>query len=142
VKPNLSFHLVCAEPDGLVTTIQDIQRTPMRINGGFFVLRQEIFKHLRDGEELVGEPFRRLVGLERLRAYEYDGFWMSMDTFKDRQQLEEIYARGQAPWEVWEAGVDARAPQTTHVIGGQPCLGQAVEERDAQVGYSVPSRSM
>ena len=45
----------------------------------------------------------------RLAAYEYDGFWMSMDTFKDRQQLEDIYARGNAPWEVWNDGQPAFA---------------------------------
>jgi glucose-1-phosphate cytidylyltransferase len=106
VKPNLSYHLVSADPSGLVTSIHDIQRTPVRINGGFFVLRQDVFKYLNAGEELVVEPFQRLVGLERLRAYEYDGFWMSMDTFKDRQQLEDIYARGKAPWEVWGATAD------------------------------------
>ena len=59
---------------------------------------------MRAGEELVVEPFQRLVGERKLAAYEYDGFWMSMDTFKDRQQLEEIYARGNAPWEVWNDG--------------------------------------
>jgi glucose-1-phosphate cytidylyltransferase len=105
VKPNLSYHLVSAEPDGRVTAIQDIQRTPIRINGGFFVFRREIFTHLRDGEELVREPFQRLVSLGRLRAYQYDGFWMSMDTFKDRQQLEDIYTQGNAPWEVWNTAV-------------------------------------
>ena len=66
------------------------------------MLRREIFKYLHDGEELVREPFNRLVAQQRLRAHQYDGFWMSMDTFKDRQQLEEIYARGNAPWEVWK----------------------------------------
>jgi len=101
VKPNLSYHLVSSEPDGLVTSIEDIQRTPVRINGGFFVFRREIFDHIRDGEELVREPFQRLVRERRLRAHQYDGFWMSMDTFKDRQQLEDIYARGNAPWQVW-----------------------------------------
>ena len=101
VKPNLSYHLVSAGPDGLVTAIEDIQRTPVRINGGFFVFRRDIFKHLRDGEELVHEPFQRLMSAGKLRAYRYDGFWMSMDTFKDRQQLEEINARGHAPWQVW-----------------------------------------
>ena len=101
VKPNLSYHLVAAQPDGLVTAIEDIQSTPVRINGGFFMFRREIFKHLLAGEELVHAPFQRLIGAARLRAYQYDGFWMSMDTFKDRQQLEEIYGRGHAPWQVW-----------------------------------------
>ncbi len=101
VKPNLSYHLVSAGPDGLVTGIEDIQRTPVRINGGFFIFRREIFQYLRAGEELVHEPFLRLIEERRLRAYEYDGFWRSMDTFKDRQQLEEIYSRGNAPWEIW-----------------------------------------
>ena len=48
------------------------------------------------------EPFKRLVAERRLAAYEYDGFWMSMDTFKDRQQLEDIHASGDAPWQVWD----------------------------------------
>lgn len=101
VKPNLSFHLVSCENGGRVTGIQEMRSTPIRVNGGFFVMRNEIFKHMRDGEELVCEPFQRLVGARRLAAFEYDGFWMSMDTFKDRQQLEDIYARGNAPWQVW-----------------------------------------
>jgi glucose-1-phosphate cytidylyltransferase len=101
VRPNLSYHLVSCENGGRVTAIQELRRAPIRINGGFFVLRSEIFDHLREGEELVCEPFQRLVNAGRLVATEYDGFWMSMDTFKDRQQLEEIYARGSAPWEVW-----------------------------------------
>ena len=104
VKPNLSYHLVSTEPNGLVSSIEDIGRSPIRINGGFFMFKREIFKHLRPGEELVREPFQRLVGERRLTAYEYDGFWMSMDTFKDRQQLEDIYSRGGAPWEVWNNG--------------------------------------
>jgi glucose-1-phosphate cytidylyltransferase len=74
------------------------------------MFKREIFKHLRPGEELVREPFQRLVGEQRLTAYEYDGFWMSMDTFKDRQQLEDIYSRGGAPWEVWNEGAIAAPP--------------------------------
>jgi glucose-1-phosphate cytidylyltransferase len=42
-----------------------------------------------------------LVKAGRLTAYDYDGFWMSMDTFKDRSQLEAIHAAGNAPWEIW-----------------------------------------
>jgi glucose-1-phosphate cytidylyltransferase len=101
VRPNLSYHIVSVEDGGRVTDIREIRRAPVRINGGFFVLRNEIFDHMRDGEELVVEPFQRLVRSRKLAAYEYDGFWMSMDTFKDRHQLEEIYTKGGAPWEVW-----------------------------------------
>jgi glucose-1-phosphate cytidylyltransferase len=101
VKPNLSYHIVSTADGGRVTSIEELRKAPVRINGGFFVFKQEIFDYIRDGEELVVEPFHRLVKARRLAAYEYDGFWMSMDTFKDRQQLEEIYARGNAPWEVW-----------------------------------------
>jgi glucose-1-phosphate cytidylyltransferase len=101
VKPNLSYHLVRTERNGLVMSIEDIRRSSIRINGGYFILRREIFDHMREGDELVQEPFQRLVSASRLTAYEYDGFWMSMDTFKDRQQLEDIYERGNAPWEVW-----------------------------------------
>lgn len=101
VRPNLSYHLVSVENGGRVTAIEDIRRCPVRVNGGFFVFRREIFQYLRDGQDLVDQPFQALVRERRLTAYEHDGFWMSMDTFKDRQQLEEIYARGGAPWEVW-----------------------------------------
>jgi glucose-1-phosphate cytidylyltransferase len=101
VKPSVTYHLVSADLDGHVTAIEDIQQTSIRINGGYFIFRPEIFDHLRDGEELVREPFQRLVRSRKLFAYEHNGFWMCMDTFKDRQQLEEIYAGGNAPWQVW-----------------------------------------
>lgn len=106
VKPNLTTHVVTTDSSGLVTGIEDFSRSPIRINGGFFVFRREIFDHLHEGEELVREPFQRLARARQLTAFEYDGFWMSMDTFKDRQQLEEIYGRGGAPWEVWSASDD------------------------------------
>jgi len=101
VKPNLSYHLVSTAPDGRVTSIEEISKTPIRINGGYFALKPEIFEHMKEGEELVVEPFQRLVRAGRLAAYEYDGFWMSMDTFKDRQQLEDINTRGNPPWQIW-----------------------------------------
>jgi len=106
VQPTLSYHLVSAERDGRVTALEPIQDKPgVRINGGYFIFRREIFDYLRDGEELVCEPFERLIQNSRLRAYHYDGFWMSMDTFKDRQQLEEIHGRGNAPWQLWNRSI-------------------------------------
>lgn len=103
VKPRISYHVVTADAAGRVSAIDDIGRTNIRINGGYFILKQEIFHYLREGEELVREPFHRLLQDGRLVAYDWGDFWMSMDTFKDRQELEEIYASGTAPWEIWNS---------------------------------------
>jgi glucose-1-phosphate cytidylyltransferase len=109
VKPNLSCHFIALGEGGRIEAIKDGGRSDdIRINGGFFVLRQDVFDHLRDGEDLLGPPFQRLLAADALVAYKYDGFWACMDTFKDRQTLEDIYARGRAPWEVWKAPPDAR----------------------------------
>ena len=57
---------------------------------------------MNDGEELVEEPFRRLAADRKLLAHVYDGFWACMDTFREKQLLEDMYTRGQVPWEVWK----------------------------------------
>ena len=103
VAPTQSFHLVRSEPDGTVHSINHIKDVGMRINGGFFAFRHEIFDWIEPGEELVEGPFRRLAAAGKLIAYPHDGFWAAMDTFKDRQLLEDMYTRGEVPWEVWKA---------------------------------------
>ncbi len=102
VKPNLSCHFVSLSSNGLVRAIKDVSQADVRINGGYFVFHRDVFKYMRDGEELLHQPFQRLVEQQRVVAYKYDGFWGCMDTFKDKQQLEELYMRGTAPWEVWK----------------------------------------
>jgi glucose-1-phosphate cytidylyltransferase len=109
VKPNLSYHAVTMGPDGVVTDIQAIADTDFRVNGGYFVLRREIFDHIHDGEELVVEPFKRLIARKQLLAYPYQGFFATMDTFKDKMQLDELYAKGRAPWEVWKCAEEVAA---------------------------------
>src|SRR5690349_22583300 len=64
------------------------------INGGFFIFKKAIFNYIHEKEELVIEPFQRLVAEKQLIGYPYDGFWASMDTFKDKQQLESLCAKG------------------------------------------------
>jgi glucose-1-phosphate cytidylyltransferase len=103
VKPNISYHLVDLAEGGKVKRIKSITDSDLRINGGFFVFRKEIFQHLREGEELVVQPFERLIEQNQLMGYPYDGFYASMDTFKDKQHLDDLYARGNAPWEVWKS---------------------------------------
>ncbi len=104
VAPTQSFHLVKVEDGGRVSSIRHVKDVGMRVNGGFFVFRRELFEWIRPGEELVQEPFQRLAAAGRLLAYPHDGFWACMDTFKDKQLLEDLYARGHVPWEVWKSG--------------------------------------
>lgn len=109
VKPTSSFHVVSVEEDGLVSSISDVGASNLRINGGYFIFRREIFDYLRDGEELVEEPFQRLIREKQLMAHSFDGFWTCMDTFKDKQRLDELNERDVAPWELWKPGdVSAR----------------------------------
>ena len=81
-----------------------------RYPGEFFVLRPSIFDYMNEGEELVEAPFQRLAAEGRLLAYAHDGFWACMDTFREKQLLEDMYSRGQVPWEVWKTRVGARRP--------------------------------
>ena len=101
VSPGQSFHAVTLEPDGHVSDIHDLSQSGVNINGGFFVFKQSIFDYMKDGEELVHAPFKRLIEIRQLVAYPYKGFWASMDTFKDKQRLDDLHAKGDAPWEIW-----------------------------------------
>jgi glucose-1-phosphate cytidylyltransferase len=100
-----------------VTGIQDTGQSGLRINGGFFVFKRGIFRYIREGEDLVAEPFQRLLSENELLAYRYDGFWLPMDTFKDKQRLDEMYARGNAVWEVWKSA--AASPEPSGVVSGR-----------------------
>jgi glucose-1-phosphate cytidylyltransferase len=123
VKPNLTYHVVSAEEDGVVSSMQPIRLSPLRVNGGFFIFHRDIFKYMREGEELVIEPFQRLIQEQKLLAHAYDGFFATMDTFKDKQQLDDLYASGNAPWELWKYSTpsDAAKPpelQPKPLFGG------------------------
>ncbi len=102
VRPNLSYHSVVARPDGVVTEFHDIGQTGMRVNGGYFIFKREIFRFLRPGDDLVEQPFTRLIGARELVTHRYDGFWTAIDTAKDHQRVRELYASGNAPWMLWE----------------------------------------
>ena len=101
VKPRASFHMIAIDGKGIVKSIEHITKTGARINGGFFVFRRELFRYMEQGDELVEEPFRRLITEGQLLSHAHNGFWACMDTFKERQELEDLYSRGNAPWTVW-----------------------------------------
>jgi glucose-1-phosphate cytidylyltransferase len=101
VRSSQSFHAVQATDAGLVTHVGPLSGQNFRINGGFFALRQDIFKYLNEGEELVEQPFARLVAERKLATFRWDGYWQAMDTFKDKIAFDRLEARGECPWMIW-----------------------------------------
>jgi glucose-1-phosphate cytidylyltransferase len=102
VKPQHSFHVVRTVEDSLVESVRSAADADIWINGGYFLFRNTIFDYMRSGEELVEQPFSRLIQNRQLLAYKYEGFWAPLDTFKDKQRLDDFYVTGEAPWEVWK----------------------------------------
>jgi glucose-1-phosphate cytidylyltransferase len=98
VRAPFNFHLAEFDDGGLVRRFRSNKESEVWINGGYFIFRNEIFDYMRDGEELVLEPFDRLIKGGQLVAYRYEGFWRAMDTLRDRQVLEEMVEQGNVPW--------------------------------------------
>jgi len=114
VQPTASFDIVTAAPEGHVTDVCPLAGSDIWINGGFFAMRHEIFRYIHPGDELVREPFQRLIQQQRLLSYKYNGFWQCMDTFKDKQRLEEL-DQTTAPWKVWNH-VHSASPSTAKAL--------------------------
>lgn len=115
VRPNYSFHTVSMDEHGFVDGMSDATRSDVWINGGYFVMRSELLDQLRPGEELVEEPFHRLMQTNQLICHRHHGFWAPMDTLKDKQSLEDLHERGTAPWQLWESD---RLPAADMLIAG------------------------
>ena len=98
VRPVFNAHVVEADSDGVVQSVEDMEGANVRINGGFFVFRHDVLDYINAGEELVDEPFDRLIAKRELVAYKHDGFWEPMDTMKDKQRLDALEEGGRAPW--------------------------------------------
>ncbi len=101
VRPQDSFHVVASDAEGNLTGLVPVADMDMRINGGFFVLRQSIFDYLDEGEDLVMDACMRAAAAGRFSAVKYDGFWACMDTAKERMYLEGLNTSGCPPWAVW-----------------------------------------
>src|SRR3989441_8896417 len=102
VAPTSSFSLVQVGEGGRVRSIRHIRDTGVRINGGFFVLRNQVFDYINEGEELVEEPFRRLAAEGQLLAHVYAGFWAGMGPFREKQPLQGRSTPRQVPRGAWE----------------------------------------
>jgi glucose-1-phosphate cytidylyltransferase len=110
VPPEGSFHVVQIGEGSRVTGFTPAVDMNMRINGGYFVLRSEIFEYLEEGDDLVMDGCRRAAAAGRLLAIPYDGFWAPMDTLKERSVLEDLYRSGRSPWALWRERAGGATP--------------------------------
>jgi glucose-1-phosphate cytidylyltransferase len=101
VRNPQSFHAINTSDGGIVDSVGPANESGLWINGGFFVLSNKIFDYMEPGDELVEQPFRKLIEERKLTAARHDGFWQSMDTLKDKISFDRMYARGHAPWQLW-----------------------------------------
>ena len=102
VPPESTFHCVEVSETGEVKNITPVSELAIWVNGGYFVLSQEIFDFLPPGGDLVADVCGTLAGEGRLFGYRYEGFWKPADTFKERAELDDRYHRGDRPWMLWE----------------------------------------
>ena len=92
------YGIIDAGDDGVVTAMRE--KPVMRdhwMNAGFSVMDREVFEHW-NGRNLEREVFGHLVAMGRLAAYRHDGFFKSLDSYKDQQEFDEIFNRGNLPW--------------------------------------------
>jgi glucose-1-phosphate cytidylyltransferase len=106
VRPSQSFHLVKFGKDGEVDGLSPVDNSDVWINGGFFIFRKEIFNYIKEGEELVQEPFTRLIAEKKLVGYKNPSFWACIDTMKEKKMFDDMYASGRTPWMVWKQSQD------------------------------------
>jgi len=99
-----SFHAVTFDEKGLVTSVGIMSGQGLFINGGFFALRTQIFDYIDEGDELVQQPFAKLIAERKLLTYRWNGFWRCMDTFKDKITFDRMEAQGNCPWKLWRNG--------------------------------------
>ena len=102
VRPPGRFGALTTEGDDIVRFAEKPETGDDSINGGFFVLSPEIFDHI-EGDDTIWEsgPLPRLAGERKLRVFRHAGFWKCMDTVRDREQLEALWASEDVPWRVW-----------------------------------------
>ena len=108
VRAPLSYHIADIADDGRVRQFRTTETSEIWINGGYFVFRPQVFDYMREGEELVLEPFNRLIADNQLMAYKHEGFWRSMDTLRDWQALEDMVENGDMPWNATVSAERAR----------------------------------
>jgi len=101
-RPQSAFGIMHIAEDGRVTAFDEKPIMSDWVNGGFFVIRREVFRYLEPDSVLERAPLERLAAEGELMAYRHHGFWTCMDTYKDNLYLNECWESGQARWKIWQ----------------------------------------
>jgi glucose-1-phosphate cytidylyltransferase len=102
VRPELPFGVTEIDSGGHIYGFREKPRSEYWINGGFFCFEPEALNYIGEDSVLERQPLERLAAEDQLRGYRHDGFWDCMDTYKDALLLNDLWAKGDPPWKVWE----------------------------------------
>jgi len=102
VQPPGRFGLVSIKNNTVVKFQEKPKGDSNWINGGYFVFESEIFDHLKNSQTILErEPLEVLSKKQKLGAFKHNGFWQPMDTLRDKNHLEELWIKKNAPWKIW-----------------------------------------
>jgi glucose-1-phosphate cytidylyltransferase len=100
--PQAAFHCLELGDSQSVERIHLVTELPVWVNGGYFVLRPEVFDYLPENGDLIGNACTELAKEGRMMAHRHRGWWQPADTVKERMALEAAYQAGTRPWMPWE----------------------------------------
>jgi glucose-1-phosphate cytidylyltransferase len=100
-RPTSRFGLVEFDSDGTIIRFAEKPQDTQWVNIGFFVFEPKAMSYMEEGSALETIPLQRLAADRQLMAFQHDGFWKPMDTFRETQEFNDMWARNEAPWRNW-----------------------------------------
>jgi glucose-1-phosphate cytidylyltransferase len=102
-KSKHSAYITSIDNNNQITEITSFRKLKqIWISAGYFIFRQSIFNHIDPSDDLPEKTFPSLIEKGLLGAYPYEGTFLTMNTFRDKEALDKMYASGTTPWQVWE----------------------------------------
>jgi glucose-1-phosphate cytidylyltransferase len=101
VHPTSRFGAMETDQNNQVKKFAEKPKLDQWINGGFFIFEPGIFEYLTEDCVLEAEPLESLARDGQLMAYHHEGFWQPMDTFRESQELNNLWNKNEAPWRNW-----------------------------------------
>jgi glucose-1-phosphate cytidylyltransferase len=104
VRPPARFGGLTLDGDRVARFSEKPQTDEGWINGGFFVFEPGVFDYIGDDDTILErDPLERLADEDQLVAFRHEGFWQPMDTLREKQLLDSLWATGKAPWKTWDS---------------------------------------